>query len=184
MYQDSGFGSGGVPYEYVVAEQRSPRLVLKKVGLILLYVIWGLGLLILGGVIKLILPLLAFIPITLWMLIYFTWPLTQVAYEYSFFGGELRVSRILGERRRRELVSVKLRELDAVRFCDGGEADALARFSPQKVIFAASSQEAPRLAVAIWKNEREERTALYLELDDKALRILRCYNASVVPIKR
>lgn len=179
MYQENGFGGGGAPYEYVVAEERSGALMLKKTGLILLYVVWGLGLLVAGAVIKLILPLLAFIPITLWMLIYFTWPLTQVAYEYSFFGGELRVSRILGERKRRELATVRISTLGSVAFCgENGE-----RPSADRVIFAASSKSAPRLAVAAWKNDRDERVAMYLELDDKALRILRCYNAAVAPVK-
>ena len=38
MYNDSGIGSGGIPYEYVVAEQPSTFLILKKIGLVALYV--------------------------------------------------------------------------------------------------------------------------------------------------
>ena len=180
MYNDSGIGSGGIPYEYVVAEQSSTILTLKKIGLVALYVFWVLGWLILGGVIKLILPLLALIPVTLWMLVFFTWRLTQVAYEYSFFGGTLKVSRILGERSRRNLAEIKISSLSAVYPCNGEYDLEIRSFSADKVIFAASSKDAPGLMAALWKEEDGQKRILYFEMDDKAQRILRCYNSGAL----
>ena len=99
MYNESGFGTGGSPYEYVVTPKMTPTLRMKKILFIALYILWGGGLLVVGSTVgKLFLPLLAFIPVTLWMLIFFTWKYTKVAYEYSFWSGELKVNRMFGEK--------------------------------------------------------------------------------------
>ena len=59
---DQGTGYGGIPYEYTVAEKKTPAVVTKKIIFIACYVLWCAGLLILGAAVKLILPLLALIP--------------------------------------------------------------------------------------------------------------------------
>ena len=38
---DSGFSSGGAPFECTVAEKKTPALMMKKVALIVAYVLWA-----------------------------------------------------------------------------------------------------------------------------------------------
>ena len=83
MSMETGTGAGSA-YEYVVAEKQSASLRMKKIALILLYVVWALGFLAVGLLLRIVAPLLAFIPITLWILVFFTWRFTQVEYEFSF----------------------------------------------------------------------------------------------------
>ena len=66
MNNNAGFGSSGIPYEEAVREAKSGKLMLKKVLLILAYVGYAGGLLLAGSMTKLILPLLALIPIWLY----------------------------------------------------------------------------------------------------------------------
>ena len=180
MYNESGFGTGGSPYEYVVTPKMTPALRMKKMLFIALYILWGGGLLIVGSTVgKLFLPLLAFIPVTLWMLVFFTWKYTNVAYEYSFWGGELKVNRMFGEKSRRPLVTVKIRELKAVYPCKDSYRAEIKNFAPEREIFAASSDDADRLVVALWTDENNKKVALYFEADEKAYRILRYYNSSI-----
>ena len=179
MYNESGFGKGGAPYEYVVTPKMTPALRLKKILFIALYILWGGGLLIVGATVRIIAPLLAFIPVTLWMLVFFTWKYTKVAYEYSFLGGELKVNRMLGEKTRRTLVTVKIRDLKAVYPCKDFDRTEIKAFVPDRAIFAASSDDAERLVAALWKDENNKKIVLYFEADEKAMRILHYYNSSV-----
>lgn len=180
MNGENGFGTSGSPYEYVVSKKNSPQLKMKKMLMIGLYVLWGCGLLIVGSIVKLILPLLAFIPISLWVLVYFTWRYTQVAYEYSFFGGMLKVNRLLGERSRRTITEIKIRDLESVVSCGGEDIDA---FVADRKILAVSAFDTNRMAAAVWTDENNKKNILFFEADEKAIRILRYYNSKAVSIK-
>ena len=180
MYNESGFGTGGSPYEYVVTPKMTPALRMKKLFFIALYILWGGGLIIVGAAVRIIAPLLAFIPVTLWMLVFFTWKYTKVAYEYSFWGGEIKVNRMLGEKSRRTLVTVKIRDLKAVYPCKNSDRAEIKEFAPEKEIFAASSEDAERLVAALWIDESDKKVVLYFEADEKAIRILKYYNSSAI----
>ena len=181
MNNSSGWSAGSAPYEYTVAEKKTRTLCFKRVALIALYVLWVIGWLLAGVMIKLIVPLLAFIPISLWVLVFFTWRLTQVEYEFSLFSGEMTVSRVLGGRSRRVLCTVKLRDVELLIPCSVDEAAVrIDRFAPQRVIYAASNEDSPALFAALYKNDDGIPTALYFEPDEKARKIVRYYNATAI----
>ena len=181
MNHTSGRGAGSAPYEYAVSEKKSRTLLFKRIALIALYVLWGIGWLMAGVIIKLIVPFLAFIPISLWALVFFTWRLTQVEYEFSFFAGELTVSRVLGKRSRRTLCQVQLRDVELLIPCSADGADEkIDRFAPQRVIFAASSEDSPMLFAALFKDENGAPSVLYFEPDEKARKTVRHYNVTAI----
>ena len=82
-------------YEYVVGVKKGLATTLKKLGMLFLYVVFVVLWFIFGFATKFF-PLLALIPITLWILVFFTWRYVNVEYEYSFVSGELTVSKIFG----------------------------------------------------------------------------------------
>lgn len=180
MNTDSGFGTNGAPYEYTVAEQKNTALLFRRVTLVALYILWASVWLVVGIAIRLIAPLLAFIPLTLWILIFFTWRLTQVEYEYSFFAGVLTVSRVLGDRSRRTLVEVSLKNLSSVYPCTEEYAERIDAFHADRTVLAASSSESDGLYAALWSDEENGRQTLYFEPNEKALKIIRYYNASAL----
>ena len=179
MNLESGYGTNGVPYEYTVSEAKSKTLLFKRITLIALYCLWVVGWLLVGLWFQLIVPFLALIPITLWILVLATWHFTQVEYEYSFFAGALTVSRIRGNRWRKKLAEVTIRELSALYPCDDAHSAQIDAFHEDRTVFAASSTQAPDLYVAFWSDEEHGKTALYFEPNEKALKILRYYNFSV-----
>ena len=175
---DSGFSSGGAPFECVVAQKKSAALTAKKLALILLYTLWVVVWLVVGAVTKLIAYLLALVPISLWVLVFLTWRYTQVQYEYSFFAGDLTVSRILNDRFRKKLAAVHIRKIDAVLPCNTDHDAAIERYGADRIIFAASAEDSPRLCVALWCDEESgQKIGLYFEPDEKSIKILRYYNA-------
>ncbi len=181
---DTGFSSGGVPYEYTVAEAKGKSLTLRRVGLICLYIFFGVGILLLATGVRLIVPLLALAPLLIWILVFLTWKYTQVEYEYSFFAGKLTVCRLLGGRSRRVLADVNIKELSAIFPYENEYIDRAERFGADKTLFAASSTEAERLYIALWKDELGKRQMLLFEPDEKALKILRYYNISALTVKK
>lgn len=184
MNSGSGFHTSGVPYEYTVAEKKTPKLVFKRVTLVVLYIFWVTVLLLAGFAVKIITPLLALIPLSLWVLVFFTWRLTQVEYEYSFFAGTLTVSRVLGGRTRKELCKVPIRALCDVIPYENEYVQKIENFSAERTVFAASDENAPDLFAALWSDESNTRHALFFEPNEKAIKILRYYNMSAVTMRK
>ena len=176
MNNDSGFGTNGVPFEYAVAEAKNKKLKLKKIGLICAYVLWG-AIALIGGASTNVLPILCFIPLTIWIFVFLTWKYTQVEYEYSFFSGKLTVARILGGRTRRVLTEVTIREADAIfPYVDANVARAEA-WRADTSIFAASGMKAENLYIVLWQDEiKKKRYMLCFEANEKAIKIMKYYN--------
>ena len=180
MDHSSGFGTNGVPYEYTVSEAKSTTLLLKKISLFFLYFAWAGGWFFVGLSFELIVPFLALIPLTLWILVFFTWRLVQVEYEYSFFAGVLTVCRILGSRSRKKLAAITLRDISVLCPCDDEHAAQIDAFHEDKTVFAASSTQATDLYAALWTTEDGIKQVLYFEPNEKALKIVRYYNTSAL----
>ena len=128
---DNGIFSSDSSYQYTVAEQTSPRLRAKRVGLIALYVAWCVLFLAVGTTLRIVAPLLALIPITTWILVFLTWRYTQVEYEYAFSAGTLTVSRVLGGRSKKTLCKIAIRAITRLAQADGE--------TEKGAIFAASA---------------------------------------------
>lgn len=183
MDRDLNVTSGGAPFEYVVAKAKTPTLLFQRITLIALYVLWGAALLLIGTATRLLVYFIALIPLSLWVLVFFTWRLTQVEYEYSFFTGELTVTRVLGGRTRRELCRVSIRGLSRVLPYDGEYEGQITSFGADRVISVLSRESAPTAYVALWVDSEKTRYALLFEPNEKALRILRYYNMTAVTLR-
>ena len=181
MNSDSGFGSSGAPFEYTVAEANNKALKTKKLLFIAAYVAYGAIILGLGASTKLLLPLMCFIPLSLWIIIWLTWRFTQVEYEYSFFSGALTVNRILGNRTRKKMMEVRIQAFSSILPASEANQSKIEAFEAETTIFAASAADAENLWVALWNDaESGKRCALYFEPNEKAVKILKYYNASAM----
>ena len=181
MNSDSGFGSSGAPFEYTVAEANNKALKTKKLLFIAGYVLYGAIILGLGAGSKIFLPLMCFIPLSLWVIIWLTWRFTQVEYEYSFFSGGLTVNRILGNRTRKKLTEVRIQNFSAIFPANEANQSKIEIFEAENTIFAASEATAEGLWVALWNDaESGKRMALYFEPNEKAIKILKYYNAAAM----
>ena len=176
----AGFNSSGMPFECVVSEAKNYALKMKKLSLIALYALWVIVFFSIVMIIKLYV-LITFVPVTLWMLVFFTWRYTQVQYEYSFFAGEITVSRILNERFRKEMLKVHIREFSSVVPCRDEYLGKINAFNAEKIFFAASAKDAPNRYAAMWQDEESgDKKLLYFEPDEKSLKILRYYNSAAM----
>ena len=179
MNSDSGFGSSGAPFEYTVAEANNKALKTKKALFLTGYILYVL---VVFAILTSINPyLIALVPVTLWMVIWLTWRFTQVEYEYSFFSGELTVNRILGNRTRKNLAKVRIQNFSSVFEATEMNQSKIEAFAAENTIFAASEAKAENLWVALWTDaESGKRQALYFEPNEKAIKILKYYNAAAM----
>lgn len=178
---DTGIGSGSssFPYEYVVKKKETVGLRLIRILLCVAYALWTLGNVAVILLFKALLVLMVLVWISgLWLMIFLTWRRTHVEYEFSFFGGEMTVCRILGSKTRKQLACLPIRELSAVFPYDDEHLPLIDRFMPQKKIFAVSSlDDAEELYVLLWKGENDVKYMLCMEATEKALKSIRQYNA-------
>ena len=171
-------------YEFAVDQKIEGRWILARAGLIFLYVSYALGLLILGFAVKIIVPLLALIPITLWIIVFVTWRYVAVEYEYSITSGELTFSKIYGNRSRRRQLVIRLRDAVRIAPLDNGEYSKQATdWRPEREYSAISSLSAPDIYYILFefeeKSRKEKRRAIfYFEATARALQICRFYNPS------
>ena len=181
MNSDSGFGSSGAPFEYTVAEANNKALKTKKMLFIAAYALYVAIVFAIGSMTKILLPFLCFIPLSLWFIIWLTWRYTQVEYEYSFFSGALTVSRILGNRTRKKMMEVRIQNFSAIFPAVEANESKIEAFAAETTIFAVSDANAEGLWVALWQDtESGKRCALYFEPNEKAVKILKYYNASAM----
>ncbi len=157
---------------------------MARVGLILFYALYVLGILFLGMKYSLIAPLIAFIPISLWVIVFITWRRVAVDYEYSVTSGVLTFTKIFGNRARRKIFEMNIK--DAVRIAPLGNADVASRgaaYRPEREFVGVSSMSAPDIYFMLFevndRKAREKRRAIfYFEATAKMLSVCRFYNPS------
>ncbi len=169
------------PYEYTTRQAKTRALFFRRATICALYALWSVLLLWLGAELGYFLPALLLCPLTVILLVLFTWRLTQVEYEFSFFDGHLTVSRVLGGRSRRELCSLKLRAIERLLPCADEEAAArIAAFDAERTVFAGSDEASPHLFAALFKDDENRSAILYFEPTLRALQLIRAVNFTAV----
>lgn len=169
-------------YEFVVVQKTEGKWILAKAGLLFLYISVGIAAVLLGIIYRLIAPMIAFLPVLLWMLVFFTWRYTCVEYECSFTSGELTFAKIYGNRSRRTVLRLRLR--DAVRIApldNGDHSRKAADWHPELEFSAISTDTAPDIYYILFEHgeQKEARRAIfYFEATARALQICRFYNPS------
>ena len=177
-------------YEFAVRQKLEGRWILARIGLIFFYVAYVLAWLIMGLQLRIIVPLLALIPITLWIIIFITWRYVSVEYEYSITSGVLTFSKVFGNRSRRKMLEITLK--DAVRIAPLDNAEHSARataWHPEREYSAISSLTAPDIYYILFEFEdlrqKEKRRAIfYFEATAKALSVCRFYNPSATTVTK
>ena len=141
-------------YEFAVRQRIEGKWRLARIGLILLYVLFPLVILFFGMKAQVIAPLLALIPISLWVLVFMTWRLVSVEYEYSITSGILTFAKIYGGRSRRKILELSLH--DAVRIAPLENAEEAARASawlPEREYSGISSLRAPDIYFILFEDK-------------------------------
>ena len=178
-------------YEFVVEQAREGKWRLARLGMITLYILYAVAIAVIIGVaLPGMVPLFALVPVTLWIIVYFTWRFVSVEYEYSIMSGELTFSKIYGNKSRRKQMSMRLRDASLIAPLDGDVYSAKATaYQPEREFSAISSLKAPDIYFMLFELEnpktgKKERAIFYFEATAGALKCCRFYNQSATVVTK
>ena len=171
-------------HEYVVSPKKQPIWRLKRALMLLAYAVYVTVLLIVGLNTKLLVPMMALIPLSTWILVFLTWRYVSVEYEYSLTGGVMTLNKIFGSRSRKKVAEIRVKAMTLVAPFEGDFIKEAERYAPERTVDFTSDLQKPEVYFALYETEDQRRGILYFEATEQALRILRYYNSQAVRVRR
>jgi hypothetical protein len=124
--------------------------------------------------------MLALVPLSTWILVWFTWPFVSVDYEYSFVSGSMTLTKIMAGRKRKKVLELRIKELHTIAPYEGDYIRQAEAFKPERSYDFVSSMQSPDLYFALFETADGRRGIIYFEATKAALKILRYYNTETV----
>lgn len=172
-------------YEYTVAQKSEGSYRWRKTGFIALYVIYILTFFSIGLMTAIFVPCMALIPVTTWMLIYFTWRYANIEYEYSITSGIITFTKIYGGRTKKVITEIKIKDaLSIAPFSDRLEESRFEAYNAKFIYNALSSLRAEDAYFLLFLNDKKEKCAFAFEATAQALKICKFYNPSATVVKK
>ena len=167
-------------YEYVVSANRKGLYRIARPLTVVGYVLYVLVLFTIGFATSILAPMLAIVPLTTWILVWFTWRYVSVEYEYSMTSGVMTLSRIYGGRTRRVLGEVTIKNAVAIAPFEGEHVKRAEQYRPERTVDLTSDLQRPNVYFMLYETADARRGILYFEATEKAVRILKYYNHETV----
>ena len=167
---NEGFGINGVPFEYTV-EKKGKKMKNRKIFLMLAYVAWVILFFSVGAIVKLILPMLCFIPLSVWFIAWLTWRYTKEEIKITLFGGTMTITRQYDGKNAKKIAETKIKDIETL---EQYSASALEANNKENMIYAVQNQELDGSYILTWQN-----TTLVMETNEKAMKIIKYYNSAL-----
>jgi hypothetical protein len=171
-------------YEYVVSPKKQTSYRIKRALMLLAYFAYVTVLLIVGLNTRLLVPMMALIPLSTWIIVWLTWRYVSVEYEYSMTGGVMTLNKIYGGRSRKKMADIRIKGMTLVAPFDGEYVKQAEKYAPERTVDFTSDLQKPEVYFALYETEDKRRGILYFEATEQALKILRYYNSQAVNIRR
>ncbi len=163
--------------EYAVAQKPEGKYRLRRILLITLYVLFPIAYMVVCASVSLPM-LIIFTPVTLWMLIFFTWRYAAVEHEYMIASGTITFVDIYGGRSRRVLFSCEIR--DMMQIAPLTEESRQSFADAADVIDLRGSVKAEDAYFFTVKDRDGKKAAVLFEATEKAVKIMKYYNPVTV----
>lgn len=174
------------PYEYTVEQKAEGALRFKRLALLFLYILYPATLIFVvgNGSAAIIAPLLAFIPLSLWIIIFLTWRYVKISHRYTVMSGKLTFVTLYGTRTQKTRCEITLKDAKHIAPVGFREHDErLEIFSPEITYSALSSKNAPDKYYIAFENAEGKKCVLFFEATSKVLEICKMYNQNTVVTK-
>ena len=161
-------------YEYTVDQKCEGKWKLRKALMLTLYFVYTIIYFLVIYITRVI-PLGALIPVTLWILIFFTWRYVKPEYKYRIESAFLTFTVIYGSRTRKEIFKTKI--CDAEKIIPLSEAEEDIRiFNPTTKYNALPSAICDDSYVMLFTDERGNHCIFTFKATAQALKSFRFYN--------
>jgi len=162
-------------YEFATEQKIEGKYLTFRIALLILYVAFAGTYFTVAYLTKMI-PIVAILPIFLWMLIFFTWRYTTPDYKYSIESGRFIYSVGYTKNKKKEKISFKISSAEAI-LPLADAADKIKEFAPQASYSSVPSVKSHDVYVALFKNEGGKNCAMYFVATAQALRLLHFHNS-------
>lgn len=114
-------------------------------------------------------------PLSVVIAVLLTWKYTNVEYEYSFMAGTLTFSKIYGKSRRKTVIELDIRKLNAV-FPYNERTEQ--RINDGKLVSGIPSSYSTNPCVCAFEDENEEKVYFLMDCDEQSAKIFKFFNPS------
>ena len=131
-----------------------------------------------------IFPLGALIPVTLWIIIYFTWRYTSPDYKYVIEAGTFTfyVNYSKKDKDKKKRSAFKISSAEAIAPVESLK-DEIAAFKPKKVFSAVPSKSAPDQYAILYTDLEGVKCVIYIVVTAQSLKLLHLHNSRTVMTK-
>ncbi|MBO5305569.1 MAG: hypothetical protein J6B12_02285 [Clostridia bacterium] len=175
-----------VPYEYTVEQKNEGAFRWKRLALLALYVLYPAALIFVvgSGAAAIAAPLLCFIPLSLWVIIFLTWRYVKISYQYVVTSGKLAFVKHYGARTYKTQFEVALKDAQLIAPVGFREHDErLEIFAPEITYSALSSKNAQDKYYIAFENAEGKKCVFYFEATKNMLDLCKMYNPKTVVIQ-
>lgn len=160
--------------EHLVKRELDKKLVLARIGIILLSFILFCGVIFLMfGPVKI--PHIAVVAVVLIVYVaMMLWGFTSIEYEYLIVSGTMSMDKIIAGKKRRQIVEFKVPSAEKILPFKDAKLDGL------DVIYGVTSPDAEDAYCAVFTTEKGEKKALVFNATKKSLDMLRYYNKNCI----
>lgn len=166
-------------FDYTVNKKVEGKYLVARILMILGYVVFG-AVYFFGMAIAHLYPLMAFIILLEWILIFFTWRYVSIEYKYETVSGGIKFFTVYGGKKKKLLLEKRIKEFSAIAPYN---ADARASLSQMGVTVKHSCIRSAKSDVdcfyAIYETEKGKE-AIVFEATHASLKILKFYNPNTV----
>ena len=164
-------------HEYTVAQKHEGKWRAYKWLMLAGYVVFAVAYFLVAYLSRFI-PIVAVLPLFLWILVYFTYKYVNPEYKYKITEGHLHFYRVFGKSEK-EIIKIKL--IDAMYIMPLEDAiDKIRDVEPKKTYSALPSQVCSDSYIILYKNEQDVPCAFMFKVTADGLKSLRFYNKNTV----
>lgn len=161
--------------EYTVTQKAEGKNLTNRLLLIALYAVYTVVFCIVFLGILHIYPMGALIPVTLWIIIFFTWRYVAVEHEYMLASGVMTFVDIRGGRQRKALFACPVKEMREI-----APLRATTQLNVKTTIDMRGSVKSTDSYYFIINDRDGEAAAVFFEATKKAVQIMKYYNSATV----
>ena len=160
-------------FEYTVAKKVEGKYLLNRILMILGYVVFG-GAFFFGLFLAHLYPLMAFIILVEWIVVFFTWRYVSVEYRYETLSGGIKFFTVYGGKTKKEELSLRIKDFSEL----GAYTEEIGALSFDKKYSFVSSENKQDVYYGIFTDGEGKNCIVLFEAIDRSLKILKFYNSN------
>lgn len=166
-------------YEYIIKQKNEGKVLLKKIALIVLYLLFPIILSILTVAFAspaVFIPLFLLIIAITALLAFITWRFSCVEYEVIIGGGDILFTAIYGKGFRKQILNKGINSFFEIGEYDDRAYEMISKISIQKNYICLSSLSADSIYYALFEEDKDQ-CIVYFDAPEKAVELLKKHNA-------